>query len=201
MTQSNYTAIIDQNMTALFSRDLNQRSSAMGAETDGSELAFNAFGGVCRMAAGGITLDDEPQTGPLGIILSLYGLHAVSEPLRLQPFRAYKDFPDSMPYVGAFASHTEQILVPAVESIHRHQDKVLGALHGEPAPADMGGDRAMVVQPLPKIKLCYIFYDADEDFPASVTCLYSNNADRFLPMDGLADVGEYTSRGILDIIG
>ena len=34
-----------------------------------------------------------------------------------------------------------------------------------------------------------------------VTCLYSNNADAFMRVDGLADVGEYTSRRILQVIG
>jgi len=57
-----------------------------------------------------------------------------------------------------------------------------------------------MVYPLPKIALCYIFYEADEDFPASVTCLYSNNASSFLPIDALADVGEYTSKKILTVI-
>ena len=38
------------------------------------------------------------------------------------------------------------------------------------------------------------------DFPASATCLYSNNANRFMPTDRLADVGEYTSRKILNLI-
>ena len=46
----------------------------------------------------------------------------------------------------------------------------------------------------------YIFYEADADFPASVTCLFSCNANRFLPMDGLADVGEYTSRKIVALL-
>jgi hypothetical protein len=46
----------------------------------------------------------------------------------------------------------------------------------------------------------FIFYEADDDFPASVTCLFSNNANQFLPVDGLADVGEYTSRNILNLI-
>ena len=41
----------------------------------------------------------------------------------------------------------------------------------------------------------------DEDFPASVTCLYSANAHRFMPTDALADLGEYTSRRILELIG
>jgi hypothetical protein len=58
-----------------------------------------------------------------------------------------------------------------------------------------------VVRPLPKIFLCYIFYEADEEFPPSATCLYSNNANRFMPVDGLADVGEYTSKRILDLAG
>ena len=57
-----------------------------------------------------------------------------------------------------------------------------------------------MVQPLPKIVLCYIFYAADEDFPASATCLYSHNAHRFMPVDGLADVAEYTSRVILTLL-
>jgi len=67
-------------------------------------------------------------------------------------------------------------------------------------PAKAGGDFAFIVYPLPKIALCYIFYIADDEFPASVTCLYSNNADCILPLDAPADVGEYTSRKIMDII-
>ena len=74
-------------------------------------------------------------------------------------------------------------------------------LNGCKAPAGIGGDFSFMVFPLPKIALCYIFYEADDDFPASVTCLYSNNAISFLPIDALADVGEYTSKKILDILG
>jgi hypothetical protein len=57
-----------------------------------------------------------------------------------------------------------------------------------------------VIYLLPKIALGYIFYEADEDIPASVTCLFSNNANGFLPMDALADVGEYTSKRIIEMM-
>jgi hypothetical protein len=73
-------------------------------------------------------------------------------------------------------------------------------LSGQAAPSSVSGDFAFVVRPLPKISLCYIFYEADEDFPASVTCLFSNNANTFMPMDGLADVGEYTSKRIRELL-
>ena len=73
-------------------------------------------------------------------------------------------------------------------------------LSGRNAPAGVEGDFSFVIYPFPKIALCYIFYEADDDFSASVTCLYSNNALSFLPIDALADVGEYTSRKMLDLI-
>lgn len=77
---------------------------------------------------------------------------------------------------------------------------IIETLKGEKAPDGTGGDFSFIVYPLPKIALCYIFYEADEDFPPSVTCLYSNNARLFLPVDGLADVGEYCSKTILTLI-
>lgn len=105
-----------------------------------------------------------------------------------------------MPYVGAFSSHTEQILLPHVERIGQCRLQIMETLRGGDVPGRMGGDFSFMVHPLPQIALCYIFYEADEDFPASVTCLYSSNSLSFLPIDGLADVGEYTSKKIIDIV-
>jgi len=41
---------------------------------------------------------------------------------------------------------------------------------------------------------------ADEEFPASVTCLFAANAELFMPVDGLADVGEITAKKIIDVL-
>ena len=106
-----------------------------------------------------------------------------------------------MPYVGAFTTHTEQLLVPHVAKIKESVQIVTETLKGEEAPDGTGGDFSFIVYPLPKIALCYIFYEVDDDFPASATCLYSNNARLFLPVDGLADVGEYCSKTILKLVG
>jgi len=53
---------------------------------------------------------------------------------------------------------------------------------------------------LPKIALLLIFYLPDEDFPASATCLFSSNARSFMPLDGLADVAEYTSNALIGLV-
>ncbi len=194
-----YEKIVRHNLDRLY-RDLpKDLERALPARHRERRFVFPAFGQRCVIAPDGITLDGRLQTGPVGILISLYALHAEPRETRLQPLRAFKEFPDSMPYAGAFAARTEQALVPAVAAIGPVAGRIVEAFGGHSAPEGVGGDFAFVLYPLPRIALCYIFYEADEDFPAAATCLYSANADRFLPTDALADVGEYTSSRILSL--
>ena len=196
----NYAQIVRNNLEALFSNLPGDFSERIGARPDADGFVFRAFGKECRIAADGILLDGEPRTDVIGILISLYGLNARPEPLRKTPLAAFKEFPDSMPYTGAFATHTERILTPHAAAIRSRLAEIRDILDGEDPPEGTPGDFALFVRPLPKIMLCYIFYEADEDFPASAVCLYSRNANRMMPIDGLADVGEYTSRRIIEII-
>lgn len=197
----NYTRIVQENLDRFYRSLPLDPASRMGAKAEGDTFRLDAFGDPCRISPEGIKLDGTPAPPILGILISLYALHAGSDPLRTLPLRSYKEFPGSMPYAGAFVTHTEQILVAHATAIQASIDQILDRLSGEAAPGGVGGDFSFLVRPLPKIALCYIFYQADEEFPASATCLFSQNADVFLPIDGLADVGEYTSRKILSIIG
>jgi hypothetical protein len=196
----NYLKLARANLERLYETLPGDLEKLLPAEKDGPIYSFTAFGQTCVISPDGIALGGVEPPGIIGILLSLYALHATAELPLLEPFRAFKAFPDSAPYVGAFASHTEQILVPAVQLIKSKTGLIMERLSGGTAPSTVSGDFAFLVRPLPKIFLCYIFYEADEDFPPSVVCLYSNNANRFMPMDGLADVGEYTSKTILELI-
>lgn len=197
----NYGRLVKNNLERLYRTFPDDLENRLPGEKIGQAFTFTAFGRPCVISADHITLDGVEPPGVIGILLSLYALNATSDLPILEPLRAFKEFPDATPYVGAFASHTEQIMVPAVGKINAKADQITRRLSGEAAPASVSGDFAFVVRPLPKIFLCYIFYDADDDFPPSVTCLYSSNANRFMPMDGLADVGEYTSKTILELVG
>ncbi|CAN2041647.1 DUF3786 domain-containing protein [Candidatus Magnetomoraceae bacterium gMMP-15] len=196
----NYAKIVCNNLEKFYKNLPKDISNYLPGEQSGKALFFKAFGENCRIRPNSITLGDEQQTGVIGILISLYALHAKPDPLIMEPLKAFKDFPNSMPYVGAFATHTENILVPHVDRIEKGQDKIFEKLKGNKALSEVGGDFSFVVHPLPKIALCYIFYKADEEFTASTTCLFSSNALLFEPIDGLADVGEYTSKKILEIL-
>jgi len=198
--KNNYKKIVRDNLSRLYSCLPDDLAEFLPGTQDGLKFSFSAFGEKCDIEPEGISLGDGEHSSVLDIIISLYALNARSETCVLLPLKAFKELENSMPYVGAFSAHTEQILVPYVPDIKKSKQAIIEALNGEDAPAEAGGDFSLIVHPLPKIALCYIFYDADEDFPASVTCLFSANAGLFMSVDGLADLGEYTSRTILKLI-
>jgi hypothetical protein len=197
---SNYADIIKQNLDRLYNPIPVDLAERLLAKQAGKHYIFPAFGELCRMGPERIQLADKDENGARGVIISLYALQAQLISCKLTPFQAFREMPDSMPYVGAFASHVERVLDNHIEQIENHIDRITSHFKGSPRSSDGTGDFSIRVYPLPKIALYYIFYRADDEFPASVTCLFSHNAATFLPTDALADTGEYTSKKILDIL-
>lgn len=198
MGETVYADIIRGHLAEVFRGDTAVLASYPGIQSipDGFELT--AFGQPCCISSRGIFLDGQPEWGPRGIIIGLLARHAVSDVCIETPWRAFRELPDSAPYVGAFRARTEQILVPHVPTLYHQREGVTESLQGHSPEGNSPSDWALVLNPLPKIALCYHFYLPDEDFPANVTCLYASNADRFLPTDALADVGEYMSRALIE---
>ena len=161
-------------------------------------FSFRAFGEPCTIRPEGITLGGKPLTDPKGILIALYARNARIEPIQHNPLKSFKEIKGSMPYQGAFTTRSEKSLAPFVSQIQPCKKRILDAFGGdenENAP----GDFSLTLYPLPKIPLSYIFYVADEEFPSSVTCLFAANAELFLPVDGLADVAEYTAKKIIEM--
>jgi hypothetical protein len=196
----NYEKIVSQNLHRLYTARPDDLAVRLSGVQNGRRFVFRAFGTTCELTPDGILLGGTQAPSVIGILVSLYALTAGLEPCVLSPLTSFKEFADSLPYVGAFTTHTEQPLVPWVTQIEAALPAITARLDGKPAPPEAGGDFSFTVYPLPKIALTYICYAADDDFDASITCLFSNNAGLFLPVAGLADLGEYTSKKILDII-
>jgi len=178
------------------SEDLEQ---ALPAIREKDRFHFKAFGEPCILSPQGITLGKQKLGGPKGILIALYARHAKNEPLQPRPLKSYKQIKGSMPYQGAFTVHSEKSLGPYVSRIQSAKDRVMAAFDGH-ENEDGKGDLSFTLYPLPKVPLYYNFYLADEEFPASVTCLFAANAEVFMSVDGLADVAEYTAKKIIEIV-
>jgi hypothetical protein len=197
----NYARIVRDNLEHLDWNDPDGLADRLLARSMPEGVFFRAFGKDCLLSENGILLDGLPETGPIGILISLHALHCGPEPAATAPFKAFKELPGSQPYVAAFASRTEAALTAHADRLIEKIDAVKAAFGGADPPVDMPGDAAVLLWPLPKIALCYLLYRSDEDFPAAATCLFGANAERFLPTDALADVGEYTSRRLVALVG
>ena len=196
----NYDKIIRDNLDLLYKNLPDNLERLLPGQRQGDQFRLKAFGQSCLIRPDGIYIGDEPETGGVGILISLYAIHAIEDSCMPTPFKAFREFLNSLPYVGAFASHTESILIPHIAKIEDNLNLLFESLNGELSAAAEGGDISIILRPFPKIMLNYIFYLADEEFPASATCLFSNNALSFLPIDALADTGEYTSRKMIELI-
>lgn len=113
----NYAKIVQNNLNQLYGNLSNDTAQNLPGKLEGEQFVFDAFGEKCSIGPKGITLGDKVHTSVFGILISLYALNARPDICVHVPFKAFKEFPDSMPYVGAFATHTEQILVPYVTKI------------------------------------------------------------------------------------
>ena len=194
---TNYEKIIKGNLSKLFSQPPSRLHRSLGAERRGESLIFRAFGQDCSIDHKKVTLSHSAGIDPKSLIVSLYALHANPEQLQLEPFKPFKDFQGSMPYQGAFTANSERVLVPYVPLIKERAEEIKAVFDGENGH---DGDFSFILYPLPKIALYYIFYLADEEFPAYVTSLFCANALSFMPLDGLADVAEYTSKEIIRLV-
>ena len=197
---TNYERITHDHLSRLYAQLPDGLESMLHAEKREGRFYFRAFGEECCLGPEMITLSDKPIVDPRAVLISLYAIHASPEPIRLEAFKSFRDFPNSMPYQGAFSANSERVLVSHVPLINEKQQNIRNVFDGRDGLSGSGGDFSFILFPFPKIALCYIFYLQDEEFPASITCLFSANALSFIPLDGLADVAEYTTNKIIQII-
>jgi hypothetical protein len=196
---TNYEKLLLANLSEVFRKTPSDLHERLPARKEGLAYHFRAFGEDCSITQESVLFSDAPDTGPKGLLVSLYARHASPEPIRMEPFNAFRELPNSRPYQEAFSANCERRLIPHVSRIRVRSAQIKTAFEGLDGSTSLGGDFSLLLFPLPKIALAYVFYLPDEEFPASVTCLYSANALSFMPLDGLADVGEYTSRRLAEM--
>lgn len=197
---SNYEKLLRKNLHSLYNNRPENLDTRLPAVQKDNLFHFRAFGEDCCLGPEGINLSGKPAKETEGLLISLYAIHVGPDPVHIEPLKAFRDLPGSMPYQNAFTVNSERVLIPYVSRIREVQGFILDLFNGQLPPEGVTGDFSFVIYPLPKIALCYIFYLPDEEFPASCTCLFSANAPAFMPIDGLADVAEYTSRRIIQLI-
>ena len=196
----NFLQIQKEYLREAWYRPAEEMEAVLPDRRQGDCFYFQAFGEPCELYPQEIILGGHRLTGPEGILIALYALHVQKEEPQLHPLKSFKQFPGGMAYYGTFSAHAEKALHPYVPILHQCQQELLTRFSGHINANPPIGDFSFTLFSLPRLPLYYTFYLPDEEFPASVTCLFPSNATRFMPVDGLADTAEYTTRKMIKVV-
>ncbi len=195
---SGYEEIIREYLKKAWARSLESLTKAVPVVPDPSgALSFEAFGKRCTVRRESVFFDGVLEVGPKAVLAAIYVAHVPERTAPLHPLKAFKEIPNSGPYQAAFAVHAEQVLVPHVPKIKARLDYLIQFFSGHRNTDAPSGDFSFTLYPFPRIPLYYIVHEADDEFPAAVTCLFGGDCASFMPLDALADVAEYTAQELI----
>ena len=105
----------------------------------------------------------------------------------------FQELPDGSFYRHAFQGYSGDQLVRDLAADIDVFRRAADELDGEPLPM---GDAGYAFRVLPRVLLAVVWWDGDEEFPASATVLFDRIAGTYLPTDGLAILGRMLCRAL-----
>ena len=185
----NYEEVYEDLVKKLAQADYRHALVHLGACEAGDSVTMEVFGRTCYIGPQGVrATDGERLDFTVRIVTAHYLLRAGRGDLTGE-WRSYRDFKDGAFFHGAFSQTSEQriarIFTGRIADLKIASEK----LGGEALDEDLGGDFSIRFTALPRIPLALVFYDADDDFPASAKILFDASAPLFLDMECLAVLG------------
>ena len=105
----------------------------------------------------------------------------------------FQELPDGAFYRSAFQGYSGQQLVRDLGADIERFRRAASACNGEPVPM---GDAAFAFRVLPNVPLSVVWWNGDDEFPATATVLFDRVAGVYLPTDGLAILGRMLCRNL-----
>ena len=138
-------------------------------EADASSLCFSVVHYL-------INARDIPRSGELVAASELKGGKMF--------FAAGAHSPDFAPLVDVFSTSQEAV------------ERAAGALGGRRVSH---GDIAVEVRALPRLPITFVYWQGDEEFPASISMLFDRTAEQQLPLDVVLAIGQETMRRLAQV--
>ncbi|MFH1135448.1 MAG: DUF3786 domain-containing protein [Pseudomonadota bacterium] len=161
----------------------------LGARDAGPKTAVDVFGRTCLIGPDGVEAADGGDLDfTVRIVLTYYILHGGAGDGR-DSWAAYRDFKDGAFFHAAFSRIVEDKIAKDFAGKMAELEKASRFLGGRSLDAGLGGDLCLKYPALPRIPLALVFYDQDDEFPASARVLFDASAPGFLDMECLAVLG------------
>ncbi len=161
----------------------------LGSIEDGM-ACMPLFGEKCCVGAEGVYKGQVKLDAIGSILVVRYLLQAGNAPMA-NKWLPYRDLKDGAQFSSFIKANIEDRIAHAFRGRRDVLAQRLSALGASAAGKDLPGDVALVVHPLPKVPVLSLFWDADEEFPASFQFLFDASALSYLDLEALAVVLQY----------
>ena len=188
--RSNYDDVCEELLELVWKTGAFANAPMLLGSIEGEAACIPLFGEKCCVRRDGV-YKGAGKLDTIGSILVVrYLLQAGASPL-LHTWQPYRDLKDGAQFSGFIKANIEDKIARAFQGKRAVLEERLSALGASPGGADVRGDLALVVHPLPKLPVLCLFWDSDEEFPASFQFLFDASAPSYLDLEALAAALQY----------
>jgi hypothetical protein len=187
--QSNYDKILDDLLASLRQTGASANAAFLGGVVRGDKAYVPLFGREWCVEDNGFYKDGKRLDTIGSILMARYLLQGGAAQIAPQmngSWLPYRDLRDGAQFASYIKAHLEE---PMARTFSGRPDVLRGrleALGARPYGAEIRADLVLVVEPLPKVPVLCLFWDADDEFPASFQFLFDGAAQTYLDLECLA---------------
>lgn len=194
---SNYDRVLEELLAVAQQTGAVANAPALAGRVEGGAALLPLFGEECAVRPDGVYKEGR-KLDTIGSILLLRYLLQAGTGERQHTWLPYRDLKDGAQFSSYIKAHIEDKIAETFAGKRAVLRERLTALGAAPSEGEMQGDLVLLVSPLPKLPVLCIFWDRDEEFPASFQFLFDGSAPAYLDLESLAVVLQYISMKVVE---
>ena len=198
--QKNYQQSFDLACASIKGMNLEERARNAGADyrrENGGEIIINFFSEPYPIRFPQVEFYSSTKKAVslvTRVLLLHYLLHADGTPLS-KKWVGYKDIPGGLLYAGVFSRRVTEPLQKRFGGSAKLFQEIGMGLGGDPAGV---GDASFILQVLPSIRLQYVLWEGDDEFPPSVQLLFDASVDHYLTLEDIVVLGQMSTGRLIN---
>ncbi len=177
--------------------DLLPRAVRLGAKPAGGAITIPYYEKPFRISTEGVFDETGKRANfAISVVLFQYVFHCPVEIPFIGDWVTFREFKDSGPLGGYFASNTNKIIETTFAGNPEALQYACKKLGGRLLDDDPSWDLSVAFDMLPRIPIRLLFNDKDSEFPAQSSILFRQSAEFYIDMESLA-IGSTYLAGML----
>jgi hypothetical protein len=164
---------------------------------DHQPLCSEFFNDPVAVRSDGVYSGEQQLDSIGGILVLRYLIVGGNTPLTGE-WVPYRSLPDGAVFSRFIKTQIEDVVALSFSERREKLSDAIGRLGGSPYQSDSNPDVSYVLRPFPLIPVLCLFWDHDEEFPASFQFFFDSSAPDYLDLESLAVLLHYTSLRLME---